>query len=111
MKLARTNEITAETMRELFTVQTFSQTTDGEGGFTYAVTSTADYWGDISPLSQSRALLEMSISFKKAVRIYTRYTTGITVDNKILFDGETYTIHSILDIDTKKQYLKIIAYV
>lgn len=111
MKLVRTNEICAETMRELFTVQTLTQTTDGEGGYTYAVSSSADYWGDISPLSQSRALMEMSLAFKKAVRIYTRYTTGITVDNKIVFDGETYTIHSVLDIDTKRQYLKIIAYV
>ena len=111
MKLVRQNEICAETMRELFTVQSYTRASDGEGGYTYTASTSADYWGDISPLSQSRALLELSLSFKKAVRIYTRYTDAITVNNKIIFDGEEYTIHSVLDIDTKKQYLKIIAYV
>lgn len=111
MKLSTQRQISAEDLKERITIVSYTVASDGEGGTTATQSTTATVWGQLTPLSQSRALNEMQLAFNKAVRVYVRYPCSITTDNKILFDGEYYTIHSILDIDNQHQYLKIIAYV
>lgn len=111
MKLSTQKAISAEDLKERITVVSYTVASDGEGGTTKTQSATNTVWGQLTPLSQSRALNEMQLAFNKAVRVYVRYPCAITTDDKILFDSEYYTIHSILDIDNQHQYLKIIAYV
>jgi len=111
MKLSTQRQIAAEDLKERITIVSYTVASDGEGGTTQTQSTTNTVWGQLTPLSQSRALNEMQLAFNKAVRVYVRYPCVITTDDKILFDGEYYTIHSILDIDNQHQYLKIIAYV
>jgi SPP1 family predicted phage head-tail adaptor len=111
MKLITQKTIAAEDLKERITFVSYTVASDGEGGTTPTQDTTTTVWGQLTPLSQSRALNEMQLTFNKAVRVYVRYPLAVTTDDKILFDGEYYTIHSILDIDNQHQYLKIIAYV
>lgn len=111
MRITTQKTIAAEDLKERITFVSYTVASDGEGGTTPTQDTTNTVWGQLTPLSQSRALNEMQLAFNKAVRVYVRYPLAVTTDDKILFDGEYYTIHSILDIDNQHQYLKIIAYV
>lgn len=111
MKLSTQKAISAEDLKQRITIVSYTTASDGEGGTTTTQSTTSTVWGQLTPLSQTRALNEMQISFNKAVRLYVRYPCDITTNDKILEGGEYYTIHSILDIDNQHQYLKIIAYV
>lgn len=111
MRITTQKTIAAEDLKERITFVSYTTASDGEGGTTPTQDTTNTVWGQLTPLSQSRALNEMQLAFNKAVRVYVRYPLAVTTDDKILFDGEYYTIHSILDIDNQHQYLKIIAYV
>jgi SPP1 family predicted phage head-tail adaptor len=111
MRITTQKTIAAEDLKERITFVSYTVASDGEGGTTPTQDATNTVWGQLTPLSQSRALNEMQLAFNKAVRVYVRYPLAVTTDDKILFDGEYYTIHSILDIDNQHQYLKIIAYV
>jgi SPP1 family predicted phage head-tail adaptor len=111
MRITTQKTIAAEDLKERITFVSYTVASDGEGGTTPTQDATNTVWGQLTPLSQSRALNEMQLAFNKAVRVYVRYPLAVTTDDKILFDGEYYTIHSILGIDNQHQYLKIIAYV
>ena len=85
-------------MKEYITVQTKSTTSDGQGGATVSWATLASEWAEATMLSQSRTLSEAGVKFRTAVRFRMRYCADhiLTTDHQIVWDGNTYTIHSVV---------------
>lgn len=84
---------------------------DGRGGHPVTFTSAGSVWCQANPASNSRTLSEAQVVYYDAFRFCIRVSTlAIAGDWKITFNGRTYTIHYIQDIDNRYQYLSILAY-
>ncbi len=98
--------------RNAIGVQTATTTTDSQGGYTTAWATTATEWGQAIPLSQSRALDLGGMKYRMAVEFTIRKRTGLTITpaNRLEWNGEYYTIHSVVP-SPKLDDQVIIAYV
>ena len=96
-------------MKEYITVQVKSTTSDGQGGATVSWATLASEWAEATMLSQSRTLSEAGVKFRTAVRFRMRYCADhiLTTDHQIVWDGNTYTIHSVVE---NSDMLDVLAY-
>jgi len=93
-------------------VQTATTTEDSQGGYTTAWATTATEWGQAVPLSQSRVLDLGGMKYRMAVEFTIRKRTGLTITpaNRLVWNSEYYTIHSVVP-SPKLDDQVIIAYV
>ena len=83
---------------------------DGEGGFSVTLNKTADIWGMLVPEGNDRTLIAAEVSYTQQARVFVRYP--LTIDNtyKLGINAQQWTIHSINDLDNRKEYLEIKIY-
>jgi hypothetical protein len=89
------------------------KTSDGQGGNTIGSYTSAGYeWFRAVQKSQSRSLDQDGIKYRKAVEFTgnKRSDLVITSENIIIWNSETYTIHSIIPSE-KLDEQTIMAYV
>ena len=69
----------------------------------------ASEWAEATMLSQSRTLSEAGVKFRTAVQFKKRYNSDyiMTTDHQIVWDGNTYTIHSVVE---NSDMLTVLAY-
>ena len=107
----RTNTIDAGTLKDRCSILEPTFISNGRGGYdaSYAVNTTV--WCNASPARDTRQLEEAAINFDQPMTFIIRVQeVALTNDWKIIFNGRTYTIHSIVDIDNRYQYWSIFAY-
>lgn len=106
----RPRNLTTELLIEPIVLRVPNMVTDGEGGFTTTFSNGTTLWGMFVPVQQDRVLNELSLSFNLSARVYIRYP--LTFDNtyKLRINTVDYTIHSIVDIENKKQFYEITCY-
>lgn len=108
--LHKDNYVDANSMTRLVGVYAPTSVSDGQGGYTttYALQNTV--WGDFRPQEQNRALLEAQLSFTRMAKLFIRWDITITDMYKLEVEGDTYTIHSIKDVDNAHRFFEIIMY-
>lgn len=101
------NFLSAELLIEPIGVMVPTTTVDGEGGYTVTYALGSTIWGMYVPLGQDRQLLSAEVTFTDSARVYVRYP--LTIDNtyKLQINGLDYTIHSITDLNNRKEYYEI----
>jgi SPP1 family predicted phage head-tail adaptor len=110
-KNARSNMITAGLLKDTATLLQPIYTSDGRGGTTVAFVPFGVVWCSAIPSRDTRALEEAAIAYNQSINFTIRVqNVSLTNDWKIEFNGKTYDIHSISDIDNRYQYWEIFAY-
>ena len=104
-------------MRNYVTIQVATRTPDNQVGWETTWTNTYYAWMKATPLSMSRTLDEGGIKYRKAVEFRGRYqddtptdTYTLTGAHRIVWNGEAYTINSVVT-DEKLSEITVIAYV
>lgn len=96
-------------MKEYITIQVATPVSDGQGGNTVTWATLASEWAKATQLSYDRGLSEGGVRFTVAVRFDMRYCSTHLVggEHQIVWDGNTYTIHSVVENDDR---MTVIAY-
>lgn len=104
------NFLYAELLTEPIEVFAPTLVSDGEGGYSVTLAKTADIWGLFVPEGNDRTLIAAEVSYTQQARVFVRYP--LTIDNtyKLGIEGNQWTIHSITNLDNKKEYLEILIY-
>lgn len=111
MKLyRRLGEINAGFLKDRAQLMAPSYVTDNYGQTTITYTLQQEVWAGVKNASNSRQLQEAQVIFEDASYLYIRYGVQITADYQIIFEGKTYTIYSIQDIENRFQYYQILMY-
>lgn len=92
------------------TIQSPTDTSDSQGGGVISWTDLSNKWARVVISSQSRTLDQGGVKYKRAVEFTIREGTEVTVDNRIVWDSENYTIHSVVPSSRLGEQI-IIAYV
>ena len=109
--LHKDNYVDANSMTRLVNVYAPTTTPDGQGGYITTFTLQQTVWGDFRPQEQNRALLELELSFTRMAKLFIRWDISITNTYKLEVEGESYTIHSIKDVDNAHRFYEILMYV
>ena len=111
MKLARKNSIDAGDLKEQVTLLQPTRVADGRGGFTTTYTTFGNVWARVLPVRGVRQLTDAQLQYREAFDFVIRVQEiPITADWRIVYDGRTFTIHSIDDIQTRRQYYTMLCY-
>lgn len=105
------NIINAGILKDTATLIQPTYTPNGRGGNTVDYTSFGVVWCSAIPVRDNRKLEQAAINYNQAYKFIIRVqNVSLTNDWRITFNGKTYTIHSIIDIDQRYQYWEILAY-
>lgn len=96
-------------MRSRVTFQAATRTPDGGGGYTETLADVATVWAHVEPLTGREQILAMQTEMERPHRITTRYREGITGATRLLYDGRTFDIKSVVDPDARHRELQIMA--
>ena len=101
------NFLYAELLTEPIEVFAPTLVSDGEGGYSVTLAKTADIWGLFVPEGNNRTLIAAEVSYTQQARVLVRYP--LTIDNtyKLGIEGAQWTIHSITNLDNRKEYYEI----
>lgn len=95
-------------LRELVSVQTFTRTPDGQGGFVskawtdFLVTHAA-----ITPATSREAWAARQLEHNITHSVSMRYFAGILTEMRIKYGTRVFNIKSIIDIDERHREYKI----
>jgi hypothetical protein len=94
-------------------IQTPTRVSDGQGGWTVSGWTNAGYeWFRAVPMNQNRLLDQGGVKYRLAVEFHgnKRSDLVITGANRIVWNAENYTIHSVVPSEILDELI-IIAYV
>lgn len=101
--------IRAGTLRKLVTIQTITRADDGAGGFTETWTDTATVRAAVAPLEGREQLEAMQTGLRQPVRVRMRYRAGVTTAQRLVYEGRTLEIQSVVDPEERHRELVLLA--
>ena len=100
-------DIHAGMLRHKIELQRQQRTPDGIGGFEVVWETYLTTFAYIAPLSGTESLVGMQIQDSVTHRIYMRYKDGILAEDRVLFQGRTFNIRSVLDLEERRRYIEM----
>jgi len=111
IKNHRQNHINAGNLKDVLTLQQPIYTSDGQGGTTTTWGNDVTVWCEANPNSGARELEQAAVKFDQPIRFIIRVQNiPLAQDWRIIYNGKTYLIHSVHDIELRYQYWQITAY-
>lgn len=95
-------------MRRLITLRTVTLVPDGGGGSTETNVDVSDIPARVEPLEGTEQLDAMRVGMQRPHRFTIRYVTGMTGAKRIIYDGRTFDIKSVVDPEEKHRELQIL---
>lgn len=84
-------------MRHRITLQRFEEGEDEYGATVSMWVNVATVWASVEPLRGQEFFAAQSLQSQTTVRIRMRYRPGVDASMKVLFDGKTYSIESVIE--------------
>ena len=111
IKNHRQNHINAGNLIDTLLLQQPTYASDGQGGTTTTWSDYGTVWCQADPGAGSRELEQAAVKFDQPIRFIIRVQDiPLAQDWRAIFNGKTYLIHSIHDIEQRYQYWQITAY-
>ena len=92
-------------MRHEIEVQAMTLTTDAGGGASQSFATTKRMYADIRPTRGSEAVRQGKLQTEIGHQITVRYHSFITNRHKVLFDGRSFNINYIENVDERDRFM------
>lgn len=96
-------------MKHRLTLQTSSQVSDGQGGYTENWSNTANLWASLEPTKGYERMQAMHLETPVTHKILTRYRSGVTTAQRFQYGTRVFHIKEVLNVDEENAFLKILA--
>jgi SPP1 family predicted phage head-tail adaptor len=96
-------------MQHRLTVQTKSNVSDGQGGYTESWADSFDIWASIEPLKGWEKYQAMQVETPLTHKIIARYRAGITTAHRLKFGTRILHIKEVINENEAKAFLRIMA--
>src|SRR4051794_1805977 len=97
----------ASGLRFRLTVQSLSQTTDGQGGFTNTWADVADVWASLEPVKGYERYQAMQTQTPVTHKIILRYRSDVTTKHRLLYGSRVFVIKELLNVGEMNRFLQI----
>ena len=95
-------------MRRQITIRTVTLVPDGYGGSTETESDVENIPARVEPLEGNEQLEAMRVGMQRPHRFTLRYQAGMTGAKRIIYDGRTFDIKSVVDPEEKHRELLIL---
>lgn len=107
----RQNFINAGNLKDRLTLQQPIYSSNGRGGTETTWGNDISVWCEAMPNKGGRALEQAAVKFDQPIKFIIRVQDiPLAQDWRIIFNGKTYLIHSVTDIEQRYEYWEIQAY-
>ena len=89
------------------TIQARSTSRDASGAQLTTWADVVKVNANIQALSGRELELAKAFSSEVGYQIDVRYRTGLTAKHRLLYQGQPFNIHAVLDVDTKHEVLQL----
>lgn len=97
----------AADLRHRITIQSRSNSRDSYGMQVQGWSTLLSCWGDIQPQAGDEVYTAGAQQWLITHVIYIRYRAGITPANRAIYNGRTFNIISVLDVDERHHMLEL----
>ena len=99
---------TCSRIRHRLILQQELKTPDSAGGFVRTWQDITDLWAEITPLNGKEKFFSERLQSALTHRVFIRYRSGITTENRLVFNGRALNIRSVMNIDEKNAVLELL---
>ena len=96
-------------LRHSIVIQSVARVSDGAGGQTETWSTQTTAYASIQPIKGYQKFQAMQTETPITHKIKMRYQAGISTQNRIVFDGRTFDVVEVLNIDERNIVLHILA--
>jgi len=95
-------------LRKRITLQRSTSTQDSYGADNVTWADVGGRWASVEPLSGREFEDGQQNVSRIEARFITRYTTGITSKNRIVFNNENYQVESVTNLNQRNREMEIL---
>jgi len=86
-----------------------TDTSDGAGGRSQTYSTIANIFADIRPMGGDEAYRQGKVQTKNTHKIYMRQRSDMSADYIIVYEGRTFQIQNIKNVDERDRFFEITA--
>lgn len=109
MAIRSTQHYNIGKLNKLATVQTYTNASDGMGGFITTWANDGTVWVDIMPLSGSQRLEYGNLTTDISHKITARYSANLTEQKRLNYAGQTFTLKAVINKGEDSDFLELLA--
>ncbi|NBX02713.1 MAG: head-tail adaptor protein [Alphaproteobacteria bacterium] len=106
--MLRGKKNTTSRLRHKLLLQQEVRLSDGVGGYAKSWQNIAELWAEIKPVSGNEQLFAGQVQSTASHKVLLRYRSGITVGMRFVFDGRTFNIRSVFNVDERRDTLELL---
>ena len=95
------------TMDKRVSIQSVTQTTDGQGGYTETWATDVTVWAYIKPMKAYERMQAQKLETPLSHKVTIRYRSGVTTKHRLLFGSRVFHIKGIINPDEANQFLEL----
>lgn len=96
-------------LNKLATVQTYTNVSDGMGGYTTTWANNGTVWCDIMPLSATQRLEYGNLNTDISHKITARYGANLTTEKRLSYQSRSFTIRYVLNKGEDSDFIECLA--
>ena len=96
-------------MREQITIQTLGTTRDSGGGISSDYSDSQTIQASIKPLNGKEVYKQGKLQDNVTHEIMIRHNSSVTAKDRIKFGSRFFNIRSVMNVDERSRYMKILA--
>ncbi|WP_435007991.1 phage head closure protein [Tundrisphaera lichenicola] len=97
----------AASLRHKVVIQSVSQVTDGQGGFTETWADGATVWCSITPIKAYERVQAMQMQTPVSHKIVMRYRSDVTTANRLRFGSRVFEVKEAINVEERGRILQI----
>jgi SPP1 family predicted phage head-tail adaptor len=86
-------------------IQSLSQATDNQGGFTDSWTTDATVWAEIEPLKGWERFQAQQTQTPLTHKVTMRYRSGVTTAKRLLYGSRVFEIKEVINVNEDSAFL------
>ena len=94
-------------MRHRITIQSATDTPDGQGGFVETWADSDTVWGYITTLKAYQRFQAMQLETPATHKIILRYNDNVTAGTRLRFGTRVFWVQEIINIEQRNRFLEL----
>lgn len=109
MAIRKTQHSNIGKLNKLATIQTYTNVSDGMGGFTTTWANDGTVWCDIMPISGSQRLELGNLNTDISHKVTARYNSNLNTEKRLSFQSRNFTLKVVLNKGEDSDFMEFLA--
>ena len=92
-------------LRHRITLQTLTNTADGQGGFTQSWADLTTIWGKLEPVSANERNFGERVEYQRSHKCVIRSRSDVVASMRVTFDSRTFQIKGVRRVDERRFFM------